>query len=64
VILVESLANQTLLLTVHYDNIDTRPLPGRFVTSLVDLNFLIFALMVEMGIFNALAIFLQNLSIL
>jgi len=36
-----------------------RPLSGRFVTYLVDWNFLIIALMVKMGIFNALAIFLQ-----
>jgi len=41
-----------------------RFLPGKFVTSLVDWNFLIIALIVEMGIFNALAIFLQTLSIL
>ncbi len=36
------------------DDIDTLPLPGRFVTSFVDWNFLIIALMVEMEIFNAL----------
>ncbi len=30
--------------------VDTRPLPGRFLTSLVDWKFLIITLMVEMGI--------------
>jgi len=30
----------------------SRPLSGRFVTSLVDWNFLIIAMMVEIGIFN------------
>jgi len=49
---------------MHSDNIDTRPLPNRFVTSLVDWNFLIIALMVRMGIFNSLEIFLHPLSIL
>ncbi len=63
-ILGESLATQTLLLTVHYDDIDTRPLSGRFLTSLVDWNLLIITLMVEMGIFNVLTLFLQPLSIL
>jgi len=42
VILGESLTTQSLL--------DTRPLPGRFVTALVDYNFLIIALIVKMGI--------------
>ncbi len=32
VVLGESLATQTLLLTVHLDDIDTRPLSGSFVT--------------------------------
>ncbi len=63
-ILGESLATQTLLLTMHRDDTDTHPLPGRSVTSLVDWNFLIITLMVEMGIFNALVIFLQPLFIL
>jgi len=64
VILEESLATQTFILTVHEENIDTHPLPGRFVTSLVDYNILLIALMVKMGIFNSLAIFLHPLSIL
>ncbi len=59
-VLGESIATQTLLLTVHYDDIDTRPLPG-FVTFSVDWKFLIIALMVEMGIFTALALFLKPL---
>ncbi len=57
----ESLVTQTLLLTVHYDDIDTRPLSGRFITFSVDWKFLIIALMVEMGIFTALALFLKPL---
>ncbi len=60
-VLGESLATQTLLLTVHWDDIDTRPLPGSFVTFYVDCKFLIIALMVEMGIFIALALFLKPL---
>ncbi len=52
VVLEKSLAIQTLLLTVHKDDIDTRPLPGSFVTFYVDCKFLIIALMVEMGIHN------------
>ncbi len=39
----------------------TCPLPGSFVTFSVDWKFLIIALMVEMGIFNALVIFLKPL---
>ncbi len=49
VILEESLATQTILLTL-IDKIDTRPLPGRFVTFSVDWKFLIIALMVELSI--------------
>ncbi len=56
VVLEESLATQTLLLTVHYDDINTRPLPGSFI----DWKFLIVALMVEMGMFPALALFLKS----
>ncbi len=37
-------------------DIDTRPLPGRFKQFYVDWKFLIIALMVEMGIFTALAL--------
>ncbi len=37
------------------------PLPGRFITFSVDWKFLIIALMVEMGIFTALALFLKPL---
>ncbi len=37
-------------LTPILTSIDTHPLTGRFVSSLVDWNFLIIALMVEMGI--------------
>jgi len=59
VIIGESLSTQTLILTVLKDNIDTCPLPDRFVTSLVYRNFLLIALMV-----NYFAIFLQPLSIL
>ncbi len=60
----ESLATQTLL--PHQcirDDIDTRPIPGSFVTFYVDCKFLIIALMVEMGIFTALALFLKPLHI-
>ncbi len=64
VILGESLATQTLLLTLNKDDIDTCPHSGRFITYLVDWNLLIITLMVEMGIFNALTLFLQPLSIL
>ncbi len=60
----ESLATQTLLLSIHQDDIDTRPLSGRFVTFLVDWNLLIIILMVGMEIFNVLTLFLQPLSIL
>ncbi len=38
-VLEESLASQTLLLTVHWDDTDTRPLPGSFVTFYVDWKF-------------------------
>ncbi len=37
-------------------DIDTRPLPGRFIQFYVDWKFLIIALMEEMGIFTALAL--------
>ncbi len=40
----------------------TCPLPDRFVKFFVDWNFLIVSLMMEMGIFNALAVFLQTIS--
>ncbi len=46
---------------MHYDDIDTRPLPGSFITFNVDWKFLIIALMVEMGLFTALALFLKPL---
>ncbi len=42
-------------------DIDTHPLPGSFVTFSVEWKFLIIALMVEMGIFTALALFLKPL---
>ncbi len=51
-VLGESLVTQTLLLTVHSADIDTRPLPGSFITFSVDWKFLTIALMVEMGIHN------------
>ncbi len=38
-----------------------RPLPGSFVSFYVDWKFLIIALMVEMGIFTALALSLKPL---
>ncbi len=60
-VLGESLATQTLLRTVHYDDRDTRHLPGSFVTFYVDWKFLITALMLEMEIFTALALFLKPL---
>ncbi len=60
-VLGESLATQTLLLTVHWDDIDTRPLPDSIITFYVEWKFLIIALMVEMGIFTALALFLKPL---
>ncbi len=41
---------------------DTRPLPGSFLTFSVDWKFLIIALMVETGIFTALALFLKTLQ--
>jgi len=55
------LATQTLLLTMHLDDIDTRPLPSNFVIFYDDWKFFIIALMVEMGIFTALALFLKPL---
>ncbi len=65
VVLEESLATQTLLLAVHYDDIDTGPHPGSFVTFDVDWKFLIITLMVEMGIFTALALaFLKATSLI
>ncbi len=60
VVLGESSATQTLLLTVHQGDIDTHPLSGRFITFYVDWKILIIALMVEMGIFTALALFLNT----
>ncbi len=54
-VLGESLATQTLLL-------DTHPLPCSFVKFYVDWKFLIIALMVEMGTFTALALFLKPLN--
>ncbi len=60
-ILEESLAAQSLLLTVHWDDIETYPLPGSFVTFHVDWKFLIIALMEEMGIFTALVLLLKPL---
>ncbi len=57
VVLGESLA----ALTVHSDDTDTRPLPDRFITIYVDWKFLIIALMVKMGAFTALALFLTLL---
>ncbi len=42
-------------------SLDTRPLPGSFVTFSVDWKFLIIALMVEMWIFTVLALFLKSL---
>ncbi len=61
VVLGESLATQTLLLTVHQD-IDTRSLPGSFVTFSVDRKFLIITLVVEIVIVNALAFCETQLS--
>ncbi len=54
----ESLATQTLCLTVRKDNIDTHPVPGRFLTSLIDWHFLIIALMVWNGDFQCFSNFL------
>jgi len=50
VILEESLATQTFTLTVHSGKIDTHPLSGRFLTSLIDWHFLIIALIVKLQI--------------
>src|SRR4029434_1899230 len=58
VILGDYFASRTILLTVHGVNVQTRPLPGGFLTSPVALNFLIISMSVEMGIFNCLEIFL------
>ncbi len=62
-VLGASLASQTLILIVNYDYIDTLPLPGISVTFSVDCKFLIIALMVGMGIFTALALFLKPLQV-
>ncbi len=62
-VLVESLATQTLLLTMHYDDIDTRPLPGRFVTFYVDRKFLII-LDVGNGDFHCSSSFLKATSLI
>ncbi len=64
VVLGEFLATRTLLLTVHYDEIDTRPLPGTFVTFYVDWKFLIIALMMKMGNFSVLSTFLKPTSLI
>ncbi len=61
IVLGESLATQIILLTMHQDDIDTRPLPGRFIIFSVDWKFFIIALVVEIGIFTALAIYLKPL---
>ncbi len=63
-VLEGSLATQTLLLTVHWDDIETYPLPGSFVIFYVDWKFIIIALMEEMGIFTALALFLKATSLI
>ncbi len=63
-VLGESLVTQTLLLTMHQDDIDTRPLPGSFVTFSVDWTFLIIALMVEMGIVHCSSSFLKATSLI
>ncbi len=39
VVLGESLAAQTFLLTVHQNDVDTRPLPGSFIAFYVDCKF-------------------------
>ncbi len=53
---------QTLLHTVHQDDIDTRPLPGRFIQLSVDWKFLIIALMLEIHNFNLILICASQLS--
>ena len=58
VILGDSFASRTILLTVRGVNLQIGPLPGWFLTSPVALNFLIISMIVEMGIFNCLEIFL------
>ncbi len=63
-VLGEFLATRTLLLTVHYDEIDTRPLPGIFVKCYVDWKFLIIALMMKMGIFSVRSTFLKPTSLI
>ena len=60
VILRDYFASRTILLTVRGVNLQTGPLPGWFLTSPVALNFLTIALIVEMGIFNCLDIFLYS----
>ncbi len=47
---------------MHEDDIDSRPLSGSFITFYVDWKFLIIALMVEMEMFTALALFLKPLN--
>ncbi len=46
---------------MHYVDIDTRPLPGSFVAFYVDWEFFIIALMEEIDIFTAVALFLIEL---
>ncbi len=53
-------ASRTILLTVCWDKIDTRPLTGWFITLPDDWNVLIIVLIVEMGIFGVRAIFLAT----
>jgi len=60
VILGDSFASRTILLTVRGVKVAyTRPLPGWFLTSPVALYFLIISMIVEMGIFNCVEIFLR-----
>ena len=47
-----------IILVVCGGKINIDPLPGKFVTVLVALNFLSIALMVDMGLFRQIAIFL------
>ena len=58
VILGDSFVSRTILLTVRGVNVHTSSSRLIFLTSPVALNFLIIAMIVEMGIFNCLEVFL------
>ncbi len=55
---LESLATQTL---TSHRALDTRPLPDSLITFYVGWNFFIIAMMVEMGIFTAPALYFHSL---